>query len=151
MIGAYSAEVARLIAAAIAGLPIERAFVVHGSQGWDEPTPVGPFMLFDVHQGHVSEQVRDPEDFGLMRCRNEDLAGGDASHNAQALRAALSGDERGAHRDCLLLGAALALQVAGRARTPREGIDAAQAAIDSGAAARTVAAVVDFASAAGDA
>ncbi len=151
VIGAYSGHVARLIADAIAGLPIERAFVVHGSHGWDEPTPVGPFMLFDVHQGHVSEQVRDPKDFGLARCRNEDLAGGDAQHNAQALRAALNGNERGAHRDCLLLGAALALQVAGRVSTPREGIDAARAAIDSGAAGRTVAAVVDFASVAGDA
>ena len=53
VIGAYSPEVARLMAEAVAGMPIERAFVVHGSHGWDEPTPVGPFMLFDVHQGHV--------------------------------------------------------------------------------------------------
>jgi anthranilate phosphoribosyltransferase len=149
VIGAYSAEVARLIADALAGLPIERAFVVHGSHGWDEPTPAGPFMLFDVHPGHVSEQVRDPADFGLARCRNEDLAGGDAGHNAAALRAAFNGEDRGAHRDCLLLGAALALQVAGRARSPREGIDAAASAIDSGAARRTLAAVADFAKVAG--
>jgi anthranilate phosphoribosyltransferase len=145
VIGAYSPEVARLMADAVSGMPIERAFVVHGSHGWDEPTPVGPFMLFDVHQGHVSEQVRDPRDFGLARCRNEDLAGGDAQHNARALRAALSGEDRGAHRDCLLLGAALALEVAGRTRSSREGIEAAAAAIDSGAARRTVTAVADFA------
>src|SRR5580658_9548108 len=151
VIGAYSSDVAKLIADAVAGLPIERAFVVHGSHGWDEPTPVGPFMLFDVHPGHVSEQVRDPEDFGLARCRNEDLAGGDARHNAAALHAAFNGEDRGAHRDCLLLGAALALQVAGRARSPREGIGAAAAAIDSGAARRTLKAVADFANAAGTA
>jgi anthranilate phosphoribosyltransferase len=149
VIGAYSAEVAKLIADALAGLPIERAFVVHGSHGWDEPTPAGPFILFDVHPGHVSEQVRDPADFGLARCRNEDLAGGDARHNAAALRAAFNGEDRGAHRDCLLLGAALALQVAGQARSPREGIDVAAAAIDSGEARRTLNAVTDFASAAG--
>ncbi len=145
VIGAYSPEVSRLIADAVSGMPIERAFVVHGSHGWDEPTPVGPFMLFDVHQGHVTEAIRDPQDFGLARCRNEELAGGDAAHNARALRAVLSGEDRGAHRDCLLLGAALALEVAGRSRTPREGIEAAAAAIDSGAARRTLDAVADFA------
>ena len=83
---------------------------------------------------------------GLERCANQDLAGGDAAHNAQALRAALTGEDRGPHRDCLLLGAALALEVAGRSRSPREGIEAAAAAIDSGAAGRTVRAVADFAS-----
>jgi anthranilate phosphoribosyltransferase len=145
VIGAYSPQVARLMADAVAGMPIERAFIVHGSHGWDEPTPVGPFMLFDVHQGHVAEQVRDPQDFGLARCRNEDLAGGDAQHNARALRAALGGEDRGAHRDCLLLGTALALEVAGRARSAREGIAAAAAAIDSGAARRTITAVAEFA------
>jgi anthranilate phosphoribosyltransferase len=144
VIGAYSPEVARLMADAVAGMPIERAFVVHGSHGWDEPTPVGPFMLFDVRPGQVLEQLRDPLDFGLARCRNEDLAGGDAQHNARALRAALHGEDRGAHRDCLLLGAALALEVAGKTRTPREGIEAAAAAIDSGAARRTLTAVSDF-------
>jgi anthranilate phosphoribosyltransferase len=148
VIGAYSPEVARLMADAVSGMQIERAFVVHGSHGWDEPTPVGPFMLFDIHPGHVTEQVRDPADYGLAPCRSEDLAGGDAQHNAHALRTVLQGEDRGAHRDCLLLGAALALEVAGRTRGAREGIDAAAAAIDSGAARRTVAAVAEFARAA---
>ena len=145
VIGAYSAEVARVMAEALSGMPIERAFVVHGSHGWDEPTPVGPFLLLDVRPGHVIESVRDPQDYALARCRNEDLVGGDAPHNAQALRAVLNGEDRGAHRDCLLLGAALALEVAGRTRTPREGIEVAAAAIDSGEAGRTLAAVAGFA------
>jgi anthranilate phosphoribosyltransferase len=93
----------------------------------------------------VEEQVRDPRDFGLASCRNEDLAGGDAQYNAQALRAVLNGEDRGPHRACLLLGAALALEVAGRTRTPREGVEVAATAIDSGAAGRTLAAVAEFA------
>jgi anthranilate phosphoribosyltransferase len=102
-------------------------------------------MLFDVHPGQVEEQVRDPHDFGLARCRNADLAGGDAQHNAQALRAVLTGEDRGPHRDCLLLGAALALEVAGRTQTPREAIELAASAIDSGAAGRTLDGVANFA------
>ncbi|HTV80220.1 MAG TPA: anthranilate phosphoribosyltransferase [Steroidobacteraceae bacterium] len=149
VIGAYSPAVARLMAEALSGMDIERAFVVHGSHGWDEPTPVGPFMLLDVRPGKVIEEVRDPVDAGLASCRNDDLAGGDARHNARALRAVLGGEDRGAHRDCLLLGAALALEVAGRSRSAREGIEAAAAAIDSGAARRTLDAVAGFAAATG--
>jgi anthranilate phosphoribosyltransferase len=65
-----------------------------------------------------------------------DLAGGDAGHNARALEAVLYGEDRGAHRDCLLLGTALALELAGESRAPDEGLVRAAAAIDSGAARR---------------
>jgi anthranilate phosphoribosyltransferase len=80
--------------------------------------------------------VRSPADYGLAACSTADLAGGDAPYNARALRAVLAGEDRGAHRDCLLLGTALALEVAGEARDPREGMARAAAAIDSGAARR---------------
>jgi anthranilate phosphoribosyltransferase len=80
--------------------------------------------------------VRCAADYGLPPCSAADLAGGDASHNARALKAVLRGEDRGAHRDCLLLGAALALEVAGEVREPREGVARAAAAIESGAARR---------------
>jgi anthranilate phosphoribosyltransferase len=134
LVGAYSLEVARLIAETFQGLPIERAFVVHGAGGWDEPTPIGPFTLFDVRPGRISSAERSPADYGLAPCRAADLAGGDAAHNARALRAVLYGEDRGAHRDCLLLGTALALEVAGEVQQPRAGIARAAAAIDGGAA-----------------
>jgi anthranilate phosphoribosyltransferase len=136
LVGAFSLEVARLMADTFAGLPIERTFVVHGAGGWDEPTPVGPFTVFDVRPGRVEVGVRAPQDYGLDPCAPEDLAGGDAQYNARALRAVLSGADRGAHRDCLLLGAALALEVAGETRDPRVGVARAAQAIDGGAAAR---------------
>jgi len=136
LVGAFSLEVARLIADTFQGLPMERTFVVHGAGGWDEPTPVGPFTLFDVRPGRVEMQVRTPADYGLAPCTVSDLAGGDAAHNARALEAVLYGEDRGAHRDCLLLGTALALELAGETRAPREGLARAAAAIDSGAARR---------------
>jgi len=138
VIGAFSLEVARLIADTFAGLPGERTFVVHGAAGWDEPTPIGPFTLFDVRPGRVEVGLRAPSDYGLAACSAATLKGGDARYNAQALRAVLYGEDRGAHRDCLLLGAALALEVAGVAREPREGIARASAAIESGAARRVL-------------
>jgi anthranilate phosphoribosyltransferase len=134
LIGAYSVESAKLMADALAGMPTERAFVIHGAEGWDEPTPMGPFTIFDVRPGQVTVEVRSPSDYGLERCDATSLAGADAAHNARALRAVLEGQDRGAHRDCLLLGAALALEVTGAVTSKREGVERAAHAIDSGAA-----------------
>jgi anthranilate phosphoribosyltransferase len=141
LVGAYSLEVARLIAETFQGLPIERTFVVHGAEGWDEPTPVGPFTVFDVRPGTMLQSERSAADYGLPPCAVAELAGGDAAQNARALEAVLQGRSHGAHRDCLLLGAALALEVAGAASTPREGVARAAAAIEGGAAARLLAAL----------
>lgn len=159
LVGAYSEPMAELMAGALAGLPgVRRAFVVHGAAGWDEPTPIGPFTLFEVQggagegdagkgaavtAGTVRRSVRTPADYGLATCTARDLAGGDAAANAAALRAVLEGRDRGAHCDALCMGASLALEVAGVAATPVEGLARAAAAIDDGRAAgvlRTIAA-----------
>ena len=106
----------KLMANALAGMPIDRAFVVHGEPGWDEATPVGEFLLFDVAGGEVIRTTRSPEDYGSPRCAPEDLAGGDAEHNANALRRVFSGEDKGAHRDALLMSTSLVLEVQGTAK-----------------------------------
>jgi anthranilate phosphoribosyltransferase len=141
LIGAYSLDVAKLMAQTLAGMPIERTFVVHGAEGWDEPTPIGPFTVFDVRPGHVEVTMRRAEDYGFGPCTPEHLAGGDARHNASALKAVLEGEDHGPHRHCLLLGASLALEVAGRVRSLGEGVERATEAIDSGAARRVLQAI----------
>ncbi len=135
LIGAWSQEAAKLMADALAGMPIERAFVVHGAPGWDEATPVGEFVLYDVRAGSVEESVRTPEDYGLQRCEPEDLAGGDAEHNADELRRVFAGEDKGAHRDALLMGTSLVLEVQGTVRDAKQGVEIAAAAIDRGDAA----------------
>ncbi len=138
LIGAFDVATARLMADTLAGMDVERAFVVHGAPGWDEATPCGPFTLFDVRGGTVCEETRDPADYGIARCRPEQLAGGDADYNAKALGAVLSGDDTGAHRDALVLGAGLVLELTGRTSDLSEGIGRASDALDSGAAARVL-------------
>lgn len=134
LIGAWSPEAAKLMADSLAGLPIERAFVVHGEPGWDEATPVGEFLLYDVRPGTVRETRRTPEDYGLARCAPEDLAGGDAEHNAEELRRVFRGEDKGAHRDALLLGTSLVLEVEGTVSDPKEGVAMAAETVDSGKA-----------------
>ncbi|HEX5421592.1 MAG TPA: anthranilate phosphoribosyltransferase, partial [Gammaproteobacteria bacterium] len=85
VIGAFSEPMAGRMAETLAGMAIERAFVVHGSAGWDEATPVGPFVCFDVRPGKVERVVRDPAAYGLARCAVEPLLGGDAAENARRL------------------------------------------------------------------
>jgi anthranilate phosphoribosyltransferase len=133
LLGAYSLEAAEKMAASLAMLPIRRVFVVHGAHGWDEATPCGPFHLFDVRPGNVRREVRDPAEAGFARSSPADLAGGDAEENARQLRAAFAG-QRGAHRDALVLGAALALEAAGVADSIAEAKQRAERAIDDGAA-----------------
>jgi anthranilate phosphoribosyltransferase len=136
LIGAFSKDAARLMAETLAGMPIERAFVVHGEPGWDEATPVGEFVLYDAQKGSVEESVRTPEQYGLSRCQPEDLTGGDAEHNANELRRVFANEDKGPHRDALLMGTSLVLEVVGMAGGAKEGVEMAASGIDNGAAAK---------------
>ncbi|HEX9865414.1 MAG TPA: anthranilate phosphoribosyltransferase [Acidimicrobiia bacterium] len=133
VIGAFDPGAARLMAGALSGFEMERAFVIHGASGWDEPSPLGDFLLFDVTPGRVKESVRNPADLGMPRCEPSDLAGGAPSHNARRLLDVFEG-ERSAHRDAVVLGAALALEVTGRAESAPAAVELVTAAIDDGRA-----------------
>lgn len=134
LIGAFDLDTARLIAEALMGIDMERCFVLHGEPGWDEPTPVGGFTLFDVRPGETIEERRDPLDYGIPRCAAEDLAGGDAAFNARALEAVFSGQDQGAHRDALILGTGLVMELTGKSSGLEDGISLAREALESGAA-----------------
>jgi anthranilate phosphoribosyltransferase len=133
LIGAYRLDVAELMAEALSGMAIERAYVVHGDPGWDEATPIGPFHLFDVRPGKIVRTTRNADEFGLPACTPDDLKGGDVEYNSQHLRAVLEGRDRSAHRNAVVLQAALVLELLGKAATPREAARKAEDAIESGA------------------
>jgi anthranilate phosphoribosyltransferase len=134
LIGAYDAAAAELMAESLAGMGAERAWVVHGAAGWDEATPIGPFLVFDVTRGGIRRYAVDPHEFGLARCESADLAGSDASANLAALHDVFTARDRGAHRSALVLQCGLALSIAGRSPSIAAGIDIANSALDSGRA-----------------
>ena len=137
LVGAFSEAAARLIADSLSGLDIERCFVVHGEPGWDEPTPVGPFLLWDVRPGQVDATTRDPLDFGIPRCAPAALAGGgERDYNARTLQAALRGEGAGALNNALALQAGLVLELTGEAAGLAEGLQTAREALREGRAAR---------------
>jgi anthranilate phosphoribosyltransferase len=134
LIGAYDETTAELMAHTLAGMRIARAWVVHGAAGWDEATPIGPFVAFDVTGTDVARREIDPLEFDMSPCLSEDLRGGDAAVNVAAMRAVLEGRDRGAHRAALTLQCGLALFIAGRAPSIISGIAVAGETIDSGQA-----------------
>jgi anthranilate phosphoribosyltransferase len=133
VLGVFSESWLEPLAAVLQTLGSERVWVVHGSDGLDEITTTGETFVAALENGGVRRFTITPEEAGLERARPADLKGGEAEHNAIALRAVLAG-ERTPYRDIAVLNAAAGLVVADRARTLKEGAELAQRAVDSGGA-----------------
>jgi len=143
MLGVYSPELTRTLAAALVQLGATRAYVVHGAGGIDELSPLGPNLVCEVENGAVREYELDPATLGVEPCDPAELRGGDPATNARALRDVLGGAD-GGHRSAVLLNAAGGIAAAGHARDLREGLEVAREAIDSGAAAARLVELVAF-------
>jgi len=137
LVGVFSPAWLEPIAEVLKTLGSSRVWVVHGD-GLDEMTTAGVTQVAALEDGEIHTFEIEPEQFGLRRARPEDLKGGDARANAEALRGVLEGAE-GAYRDIAVLNAAGALVVAGRARTLEAGIELARKSIDEGRALRCLA------------
>jgi anthranilate phosphoribosyltransferase len=137
--GTWSDESAEKIAGAMGLLDMERAFVVHGSDGLGEMTITGPSTVFSVRQGVVKRLMLAPSDFGIdEQPAGDALLGGDAERNRVIAESILDGEE-GPARDIVVINAGLAIVAAGKASGFREGAAMAAASIDSGAAKRKLA------------
>jgi anthranilate phosphoribosyltransferase len=132
VIGVFGREWVEPMAQVLALLGTERAWVVHGD-GLDELTTAGISDVAVLDSGKVSTFRISPRNAGLPDAKPEDLIGGDPVENAAHIRAVLGG-LKGPYRDIVLLNAAAALLVTGKAKTLREGVALAAKSIDSGKA-----------------
>jgi anthranilate phosphoribosyltransferase len=140
--GAFAPAWLRPMAETLARLGTERAWLVHG-QGLDEIALSGETQVVALERGGtIREFTIAPEDAGLRRAPPEAIRGGEPAENALALSALLEGTP-GPYRDIVLLNAAAALVVAGRADDLRAGAGQAARAIDSGAAAAVLSRLKD--------
>ena len=133
VIGVFSRDWLVPLAEVLRNLGSEHVWVVHGSDGLDELTTTGPTFVAELKSGAVDAFEVTPEDAGLPQAAPEDLLGGDADANAEAIREVLAGTPS-PFRDIVVLNAAAALIVAGKAATVLEGAQLAAQVIDSGAA-----------------
>jgi anthranilate phosphoribosyltransferase len=133
VVGVGDPSMAHKMAHAIAGRGVQRAWVVHGHGGLDELSLSGDCPVVEIHQGEISEFMLNAKDFGLEPADVTAVRGGDPVHNAQVIRDTFNGT-RGAVRDIVVFNAAAGLVVAGVSSHMGDGIERAQASIDSGAA-----------------
>ena len=134
VVGVFGGAYVWPVAEALRDLGAEKALVVHGMDGMDEITVTGKTLIVEVEEENIKEYEISPEDLGLARHAPDGLLGGDAHLNARILRDVLSGEERGAARDIVLLNAAAAVYVSGKVQTLEEGLRLAEESIGSGAA-----------------
>jgi anthranilate phosphoribosyltransferase len=143
VIGVYADALCEPFARVLAELGTFRAFVVHGADGLDEISNTGESHIAEVHEGVVRTSRVRPEDFGMPRAAIGDLQGGDREENAQIIRRILDG-EPGPRRDIVLMNAAAALVVGGKAGDLKQGVGLAAQSVDSGAAAGKLSALIDL-------
>ena len=142
LLGVYDEYLVEPLAQVLASLGIKRGMVVYGQDKLDEISLSAPTTVCEIKDGWYKTYVITPEEFGLKRCKKEDLKGGTPQENAQLTRDILAG-KQGPKRDAVLLNAGAALYIGQKADSLAEGITLAAAIIDSGKAAETLQKLID--------
>ena len=132
VLGVSDRDRAPLLAEALVSLGARHALVVHGAEGMDEISPLGPSQVWEVRDGGIVEWTVEPATLGIAAGSMEDLTGGEPAENAAQIEAVLNLSRRGGARDALRLNAAAALYVAGRGWSFEEALARATEALDSG-------------------
>lgn len=130
LLGVYDEYLIEPLAKVLVELGIKRGMVVYGMDKLDEISLSAPTKVCEIKDGTLHTYEIKPEDFGLSRCKKEDLTGGDPKENAAITLAILNG-EKGAKRDAVLLNAGTALYIGEKAKSIQEGINLAARLIDS--------------------
>ena len=129
-LGVYDECLIVPLAKVLMELGVKRGMVVYGMDKLDEISLSAPTKVCEIKDGSLHTYEIKPEDFGLSRCKKENLAGGDPKENAAITLSILKG-EKGAKRDAVLLNAGAALYIGEKAKSMQEGINLAARLIDS--------------------
>ncbi len=147
LLGVYDEYLIEPLAQVLTELGVRRGMVVYGRDKLDEISLGAPTSVCEIKDGWIKNYTIKPEDFGMERCRREDLRGGTPQENARITLSLLDG-ERGAKRNAVLLNAGAALYIGGKAESMKKGIALAGELIDSGKARKTLDDVIRISNAA---
>ncbi len=143
LIGVFDRKWLTPMAQVLHNLGTKRAWIVHGHDGLDEITTTDKTDIAILDNGNITKKTISPEDFGLPLANTDDLLGGDAQTNADALRAVLNG-EKNAYRDIVLANASAVLNIHGTASNLKQGVTITANAIDEGKALQTLKNYITF-------
>ena len=136
LLGVYKPDILDTVTYTARELGYTKAMFVYGMDGLDEISLMGKTRINELNNGKVSTYEIAPEDFGLKRCTLDDIKTGTPEENAASITGVLSGKITGPRRDAIVLNAAGALVVGGKAADFKEGIALAGSIIESGRAQR---------------
>lgn len=134
LLGVYSPELVEPMALALCHLGVKRALIVCGHDGLDEISVCANTSACEVRDGTIHLYEINPEDFGIPIYEYSQIEGGSPKENAAITRAILSGCEKGAKRDIVLLNAAAAIYIACPQFSFKDALKVANKTIDSGMA-----------------
>lgn len=134
LLGVFHIDLCGILSRVLQQLGSQHVLVVHGSDGLDEITITGHTRVAELKDGTIQEYDISPEQFGLPVYRNLDAIRVNNSAESLAMMQAVLAGEHGAARDIVLLNAAACLYAGNVVETLADGVAAAIAAIDSGAA-----------------
>ncbi len=134
LIGVFDKSYINKIATALDLLETKKAIVVSSKDGMDEISISDITYATKLDNGKIEDFEIDPQAFGFKLASKEEIVGADSKHNAQITKDILENNLSGAKLDIVLLNAATALEVDGKARDIKEGIEIAKDAILSGRA-----------------
>lgn len=132
LMGNYHAPVHRLLIEVLRNLGRKHALVVRGNDGMDEISICDETSIYELKDGQIFNYTISPEQFGFKRAFHSEIVGGDAKQNAKILLDTLSGKQKGAKFDIVVLNAMFALYTANRVPTPAAAKDIVLEAIHSG-------------------
>ncbi|SHK32400.1 anthranilate phosphoribosyltransferase [Paramaledivibacter caminithermalis] len=133
VLGVFDENYTELMAGVLKNLGAKRAMVVHGLDGLDEITITTKTKVSELKNNKISTYYIDPRDYGFELGLAEDLTGGYPKENAEIILNILKG-EKSPRRDMVLLNAAAAIYIGGKASSFSDGIEKAKEAIDKGLA-----------------
>ena len=139
LLGVYDEYLVEPLAKVLTSLGVKRGVVVYGQDKLDEISISAPTTVCDFGGGEYKTYTIQPEDFGFERASKDDIVGGTPAENARITMDILTGNERGAKRNVVLMNAGAALYAAGKADSIADGVKLAAEMIDSGKAAAKVA------------
>lgn len=134
LLGVYKPELLDTVAYVARELGYTRAMFVHGVDGLDEISLLGTTKIVELKDGELKKYEICPEDFGLKRCKIEDIITGTPEENAKTIKGVFNGSITGPRRDSILLNSAGALVIGGKAENFQDGLRLAAELIDSGKA-----------------
>lgn len=134
IIGVSSKSNMEIVAETCLLLKKEHVYVVFGEDGLDEVTLNGKTFVCELVNGKIKKYTIEPKDFGISPARGEEIAGGSGEVNTEIALKILKNKCTSRHHDLVLVNAALALKLTGKAKTLRCGYQMAKEALENGLA-----------------